>query len=119
MLGINTKTLNSIKQTLLHQQKKVEENIEEMEKEDPAKDESLAESSEPGTDSYIADTHTKTLALEEQLKKTRTSILVALSKITKGTYGKCEKCGKQIELNRLLAMPTAAFCLNCSQKTSK
>lgn len=119
MFTFPTKTLNSIKKTLLRKQKEVEENIEEMEKEDPVKGEALAESSEPGTDSYIADAHTKALALEQQLKNARTSIKEALSKISKGTYGKCEKCSKQIEIGRLLAMPTAVFCLSCSKKISR
>lgn len=119
MFTFPTKTLNSIKRLLLRQQREIEENIKEIEEDDPVNGESVAESSEPGTDSFIADSHTKTLVLEHQLKNAKTSIKVALSKITKGTYGKCEKCGQQIELKRLLAMPTASLCLSCSQKSSK
>lgn len=119
MFTFPTKTLNSIKRVLLRQQREIDENIKEIEEDDPVKGEALAESSEPGTDSFIADSHTKTLVLEHQLKNARTSIKVALSKITRGTYGKCEKCGKQIGLKRLLAMPTAALCLGCSAKASK
>ncbi len=116
MLNFPKNTINYIKNVLLRQQKDVEKNLKEVEKEDPAKAESLAESSEPGTDAYIADSHTRTLAVEQQLKKTNSSIKAALSKITKGTYGKCEKCGNQIEVGRLLAMPTASYCLSCSKK---
>ena len=32
---------------------------------------------------------------------------------------KCEKCGKRIEIGRLLAMPIAQYCLSCSKKSSK
>lgn len=116
MLDFPTKTINYIKSILVKEQKEVEKSLKEVEEEDPAKGDGLAESSEPGTDSYIADSHTKTVVLEEQLKKANTSIKVALSKITKGTYGKCEKCGKQIEVARLLAMPTAQYCLADSSK---
>ena len=70
MLEFPTKTINYIKRLLQNQQKEVEENLEEVEKDDPAKSASLAESSEPGTDSYIADVHTKTLVLGDTLKKT-------------------------------------------------
>ncbi len=119
MLGFPTKTINNIKRVLLREQKQVEKNLKEVEEDDPAKDQILAESSEPGTDSYIADTHTKTVILEKRLTDTKTSIVKALSKIKNGTYGKCEKCGKQIELGRLLAMPTAALCLACSKKGRK
>ena len=119
MLDFPTKTLNNIKKLLHRQQREVEENIKEIEADDPAKPPELAESSEPGTDSYIADTHIKTVAIENQLKKASTSIKTALLKIRKGTYGKCENCGKQIELGRLIAMPTAQYCVACSKKISK
>ncbi len=119
MLDFPTKTLNNLKKLLQRQQKEIEQNIKGIEADDPAKPPELAESSEPGTDSYIADTHTKTVAIEEQLKKTNTSIKTALLKIRKGTYGKCENCGKQIEIGRLIAMPTAQYCLSCSNKISK
>ena|SRR3989344_4293265 len=119
MLNFPTKTINYIKDLLQRQQRDVEKNLKEVSEDDPVKADSLAESSEPGTDSYIADTHTKIVALEEQLKKTNTSIKAALSKIGKGTYGKCEKCNEQIGVGRLLAMPIAAYCLSCSKKSSK
>ena len=119
MLDFPSKTINLIKETLLKQQKEVEKNIKEVENEDPATTPFLAETSEPGTDSYIADIHTKTLAIEASLKNIKGNIAKALIKIKNGNYGKCEKCKKQIEMARLLAMPTAQCCLSCSKKTSR
>jgi len=49
--------------------------------------------------------------LETQLK----DINLALDKIAKGTYGKCEKCGKEIDEERLKAHPAARFCLKCGE----
>lgn len=112
-------TLEFIKRHLLRQQKEVEENLKKVAEDDPAKSPALVESSEPGTDSYIAEIHSKSLVIEKKLTDTKTSIIVALQKIKKGTYGKCENCGKQIEVGRLLAMPTAQYCLSCSKKFSK
>lgn len=119
MLDFPIKTLNTIKRILLRQQKEVEKNILEVEEDDPAKEPVLAESSEPGTDSYIADAHNKTLVIESQLKKVSQNIKRALLKIKSGAYGKCEKCGQRIEISRLLIMPTAQYCVSCSQKLSK
>lgn len=118
MFTFPIKTLNTIKRVLLRQQKQVEKNIKEVEEDDPAKSPSLAESSEPGTDSYIADTHNKILVLKNNLIQISGNIRKALGKIRSGNYGKCEKCGVGIELGRLLAMPTAQLCLTCSKKTS-
>ena len=119
MLEFPKKIKNYIKSLLLRQQKEIEKNIKGVEEEDPAKADSLAESSEPGTDSYVADTHIRDMALKETLKKINTSIKIALQKIAKGTYGKCEKCGNPVGLSRLMAMPTAMLCLACSKKASK
>lgn len=113
MLNFPKKTIDFIKNHLLRQQREVEKNLKGVSESDPAKSPAIAESSEPGTDSYIADTHTRTMALEKHLKDTKAGIIVALGKIQKGTYGKCEKCGKQIEEGRLLAMPTAQHCVTC------
>src|SRR3972149_7460667 len=111
MLNFPRKTLEFIKSHLLRQQKEVDKNLKEVIEDDPAKSPALAETSEPGTDSYIADTHTKAMVLEHHLQNTKTSIITALAKIKNGVYGKCEKCSKQIEIGRLLAMPTAQYCL--------
>lgn len=119
MLKFPAKTLNSIKRLLLRQQKEMEDNLKEVEEDDPVKGEAVVETSEPGTDSYIAETHSKAVVLGEQLKRSSRSIKNALLKIGKGTYGKCEKCGKQIEIGRLMAMPTAQYCVSCSKKVSK
>lgn len=113
MLNFPKETLEFIRRHLLRQQKEVDKNLKEVVKDDPAKSPALAESSEPGTDSYIADTHAKTVVFEQQLKSTKTSIKAALLKIKSGVYGKCEKCNKPIGIGRLLAMPTAQYCLTC------
>lgn len=119
MSDLPKREVESIKKELIKEQQEVEENLKELEEEDPAKGNELAETSEPGTDAYIADSHAKTLVVEDQLKQTYKSIKKALGKIGNGTYGKCENCGKPIGIKRLLAMPIAALCLDCSAKKKK
>jgi DnaK suppressor protein len=50
-------------------------------------------------------------ALELRLKE----IDIALNKIKKGSYGICEKCKKNIPLQRLKAKPEALFCIDCQK----
>jgi DnaK suppressor protein len=40
----------------------------------------------------------------------------ALRRIRKGTYGKCQSCGKQIQKARLEAVPHARLCIECKSK---
>ena len=51
-------------------------------------------------------------ALEIKLK----NVNLAIERIKKNTYGKCEKCKKPIPLDRLNVCPEARLCLECEKK---
>lgn len=119
MLSLPGKSIRAVKKLLLKRQKEVEEQIREVSDDDPVTAPALAESSEPGTESWMADAHTRAVALKDQLVKAANSVKTALLKIHKKTYGKCDNCKKAIEPARLEAMPTAVLCLSCSKKTNK
>jgi RNA polymerase-binding transcription factor DksA len=51
------------------------------------------------------------LALEHSLELRLKDINDALNKIAEGKYGICEKCGKEIESERLEAVPEAKLCI--------
>jgi DnaK suppressor protein len=40
----------------------------------------------------------------------------ALRRMDHGTYGSCERCGKQIEPARLEALPYATLCMDCKRR---
>lgn len=105
----------NIKARLLRQQKKVEEDIKSLEDDDPVMENALAEASEPGTDSWLADTHSRVVAVKQTLIDMLYRTKDALVRIKTGKYGKCENCGKQIEPERLEVMPTATLCIACSK----
>lgn len=119
MLNLPQKTLTNIKRLLLRKQREINKNLKEVEKDDPVKEDGLDETTEPGMASWLAEAHGRAVALGGELKNVAVSIKNALSKIRRGTYGKCEKCGQQIDTRRLLAMPMATLCLSCSSKTNK
>lgn len=119
MLKLPQKTLDSIKKYLLKTQKQVESNLKEVQKDDPITQGALAETSEPGTESWLAEGHNRATVLISQLKNMGVDISHALGKIRLRVYGKCEKCGQYIEISRLIAMPTAKYCLSCSKKSPK
>ena len=111
--------LSKIKSLLLREQKKVEQDLKDLESDDPLMDGSLAESSEPGTDSWLADTHGRVVAMKNNLQEMLAKTKKALLNINSGKYGNCENCGKPIEEKRLKAMPTAIYCIACSAKFAK
>ena len=51
--------------------------------------------------------------LTEKNKQVLMDIDEALIKIEKGKYGKCEKCSKDISIERMKALPFAKKCIKC------
>jgi len=61
----------------------------------------------------------KNAALIAVLERRLSDIESALRSIDKGQYGTCERCGKQIELERLEVKPDATLCLSCQQEVER
>lgn len=55
------------------------------------------------------------LSLEHSLELKLKDVNFALEKIKQGKYGICEKCGKEIEEQRLSAYPEAKLCIKCNE----
>jgi RNA polymerase-binding transcription factor DksA len=55
------------------------------------------------------------LPIEHSLETRLKDINLALEKIKKGEYGKCEKCGKAISKERLEVFPAAPRCSDCGR----
>jgi len=55
------------------------------------------------------------LSLEHNLELKLRDVKLALEKIEKKEYGKCEKCDKEIEEDRLMALSDAKLCMKCNK----
>lgn len=90
--------------------------IKRLKKDDPMATVDRSLIVEPGTDAGILFGHEQVVILEQRLKRDLSEIEAALKKIKKGTYGKCEKCGKPIDPARLEVKPSAIYCLDDEKK---
>jgi DnaK suppressor protein len=61
----------------------------------------------------------KRLTLENRIRQELARVEHALEKIDKGSYGTCDNCGKQIDPERLLALPQASLCMDCKALLAK
>ncbi|MFZ2225933.1 MAG: TraR/DksA C4-type zinc finger protein [Candidatus Moraniibacteriota bacterium] len=57
--------------------------------------------------------YTENLPVELTLEKNLQDVISALERMEKGTYGFCENCQKEIDLDRLRANPSAKTCIKC------
>lgn len=54
--------------------------------------------------------------LAQQLREALAEVERALVKLSDGTYGICESCGRAIAMARLEAKPAARLCIECASR---
>ncbi len=73
-------------------------------------------------DNHLGDMATETFdreldyTLEESNERVLAEIDAALARIDAGTYGRCEVCGREIDEERLEAIPYTRLCIEDSRK---
>jgi DnaK suppressor protein len=56
------------------------------------------------------------LALRKRAEQHLAEINEALAQLDVGSYGRCERCGRQIEPERLALLPHTTVCSQCAQR---
>ena len=83
------------------------------------------ETEEETYDNHLADSATATLnreidyGLEENSEHVLSGINEALDRIESGTFGSCARCGKQIDEERLEAIPYVTRCIDCQRRAER
>jgi DnaK suppressor protein len=120
MAQVSKKFISSQKEKLLKEKQKSLLQIEELKKDDPFADpDHASDNAAIDTDVREQVGHDTIEAQVKDLEKRVTQIDVALRKISKNQYGKCERCGDLIPQARLRLIPEAAFCISCEKKLRK
>jgi len=55
------------------------------------------------------------MSLEDNARDLYAAVLGALDRMDAGTYGTCVRCGAEIGVERLRAMPAAGLCIVCKE----
>jgi RNA polymerase-binding transcription factor DksA len=55
------------------------------------------------------------LARKESVMTRIEDLQEALSKVDEGSYGRCERCGAQIDPERLEILPATTLCVDCAR----
>jgi len=58
-------------------------------------------------------------AVSENLEKKLHEIENAMRRLASGAYGLCRECEEQIPMKRLIAMPSAEFCIQCQAENER
>jgi len=102
------------RQKLVDEAKEIKENLEHLRE---AMKEEVDVDAEEGDPDLIE--REKNVALASQLERRLEGVQAALRAIDKGRYGLCERCGKEIDPERLEVKPDATLCLQCQVEVEK
>lgn len=59
------------------------------------------------------------ISLADRLRVELRDTVKALEAVTKGKYGSCKYCGKDIDIKRLEARPTSSSCIDCKKSLTQ
>lgn len=113
--------LTDLAQRLRGEEKDLSQQIEAYER---TRTESLKDSSQElsGYDNHPADLGTETcerskdLALLDNVRALRHEVRRALARMDAGKFGICDRCGREIDYDRLSAIPHTDLCLDCRRE---
>jgi RNA polymerase-binding protein DksA len=71
---------------------------------------------DPDGSGGIAVSRAQLQALLEQANSHLADVDAAIERVRAGTYGVCERCGREIAPARLEARPTARLCIECASR---
>lgn len=112
--------LKNIRDHLTKEHKRVDKTLSSLRSQDPFSDpDRLMDNAASDTEAKEESSHERFEALEKEMKMHKMEIEEALSRIKKGTYGKCVSCHRVIDAHRLRIKPTALYCMNCEKKREK
>jgi len=53
--------------------------------------------------------------LMQNARELQSEVAAALDRVEQGTFGKCQRCGRDIAEDRLQALPYTRYCVDCAQ----
>ncbi|MCE5192084.1 MAG: TraR/DksA C4-type zinc finger protein [Actinomycetia bacterium] len=116
---LDARTLGLLRDALRNERERLIVEIGEYERE--AKETLSDVSGENNYRDHMADQGSATFAreldmtLEGNAKEALEAVDAALARIEFGDYGTCVRCGEQIRLERLEAVPAADLCISCKE----
>ncbi|OGE31000.1 hypothetical protein A2631_04945 [Candidatus Daviesbacteria bacterium RIFCSPHIGHO2_01_FULL_44_29] len=107
--------LNQIKQSLEEQKKQLLQRLDSFATEDLFLRDSVSEVSSAEHQMWLTEVAPLRMEVKAHSGNLLKEIQHSLQRLEQGSYGRCEKCGQQIDAQRLRIIATAAKCQECSK----
>lgn len=87
--------------------------------------ENQSQQDDSGVGNHLADdasevfTRERNMAVRNNAEELLTQVEAALQRLDQGVYGICENCGREIDVERLEALPYATLCITCQSEAEQ
>lgn len=118
-MALDAKTIEKLKQILTNKKDELEKSLSKIAKPlDEKKGDYEPTIENIGSDwddnTTEVEQYVDNLPVEKALEQELQEVLEALQRMEDGTYGICENCRQEIDLERLKANPAAKTCIKCN-----
>lgn len=115
MADLSQEFLDQVGKELKRRQNEFLQKKEDLIKSDPVRDPDRLIDNAADDDSREDQGHEQMKALVAEIDLQLEEIKLAIKKLSRGSYGKCEVCGREIHQDRLRLMPWALSCITCEK----
>lgn len=114
-----TLDLQAIRKRLEEERASLIGDIDSLQIENENQETDYGASNHPGDDATEVFLRERNLTLRENSGDMLEQVDAALERLDNGTYGICQRCGKEINPERLEALPSAAYCITCQSEIER
>jgi DnaK suppressor protein len=107
--------LQRLRDELLAEKKGLQQDLENLRPDQLVNDTNSGVGNHPAEDALLTETQEEIVSMRRGQEYNLSMVDRALRRMDEGTYGTCERCGREIDYARLKAQPQAFLCLDCQR----
>ncbi len=112
---LSPERMRRLREQLLNNQKSLREDLENLQADQLVNDSNAGVGNHPAEDALLTETQEEIVSMRRNQQGVLDQVEAALRRMNDGTYGTCERCGREIDFARLKAQPYATFCIGCQR----
>jgi DnaK suppressor protein len=110
--GIDRERYQILKEMLEERRREIQAKLRSLRESLPEEVAAVRDTEEQSVDDFVREVD---FALMQMKSETLARIDAAISRLERGTYGRCQECGSEIAEGRLKALPFAPLCRDCQE----
>ncbi len=112
---LSAERMERLRQALLTERSRLHEDLDNLQPNQSSMDTNSGVGNHPAEDASLTYEQAALLSLRRNDEATLPEVEHALQRMQRGTYGVCERCGREIDFARLKAKPHARLCMDCQK----